>query len=81
MLVLKIIHIVRLPLPGNKITPPILKKLNDISALYFGETTFGTAFGTAFPKWHLNKSLKRNNLIKVWSHPRCATYHQTKAVY
>ena len=32
-----------------------------------------TAFGTAFPKWHFNKALKINILIKVWSHPRCAT--------
>ena len=40
-----------------------------------------TAFGTAFPKRHFTKALKINNLIKVWSHPRCATYHQTTAVY
>jgi len=32
----------------------------------------GTAFGTVFPKGHLTKALKRNNLIKVRSHPRCA---------
>ena len=32
-----------------------------------------TAFGTAFPKGHLNKLLIINNLIEVCSPPRCAT--------
>ncbi len=32
-----------------------------------------TDFGTAFPKWHLNKALIIRNLIKVRPHPGCAT--------